>query len=51
MTGRGDSNVTHISKAKAPAKMVVRKTAFLRMMLLDWSKESTVRVQASNCDH
>jgi hypothetical protein len=34
MARREGPNVTHSSKAKAPAKMVVRKTAFLRMRVL-----------------
>lgn len=32
---KGDPDGTHSSKAKAPAKMVVRKTAFLRMKVLN----------------
>lgn len=42
--------VTHSSKAKALAKMVVRKTAFLRMRVL-YSARSMVRLENSNCDH
>lgn len=35
---KGVPDVTHSSKAKAPAKMVVRKTAFLRMRDLNATK-------------
>lgn len=33
--GRTDGQATYISNAKAPVKMVVRKTAFLRMRDLE----------------
>lgn len=45
------SEITHSSKAKAPAKAVVRRTVFLRMKVLNAANRTSVSIQLEcDCD-